>query len=124
MSDLPDHDLMDLLAGFTSWTGYAGHLVALAEIEERQAERYLQRVYDRYSIIHKKEKTVSATKAMVQQEQEYLDAEDALDVAYAKAKLTKSHYTHLESCGKTVSRELSRRLARNDTDRRNDRYNT
>lgn len=115
---------MTLLSQFTSWTGYAGYLVALAEIEERKAERILQRVFDRYSIVHKKEKTVAATKAMVQQEDDYLDAEDALDVAYAQAKLTRSHYTHLESCGKTVSRELSRRLARNDTDRRNDKYNS
>lgn len=123
MSDLPDDDLMQLLSEFTSWTGYAGYLVALAEIDERKAERTLQRVFDRYSIVHKSEKTVAATKAQVQQEPEYLDAEDALDIAYATAKLTRSQYTHLESCGKTVSRELSRRLARNDVERRNGKYN-
>ena len=114
---------MELLSEFTNWAGYAGYLVALAEIEERKAERKLQRVFDRYSIIHKKEKTVAATKAMVQQEPDYLDAEDELDVAYATAKLTKSQYTHLEACGKAVSRELSRRLARNSVDSRNDKYN-
>lgn len=113
---------MELLSEFTSWSGYAGYLVALAEIEERKAERYLQRVADKYSIVHKKEKTVAATKAMVQQEQDYIDAEDELDVAYALTKVTKSQYTHLEACAKTVSRELSRRLARNDVDNRNDRY--
>lgn len=115
---------MELYVSFTNWSGYAGYLVAMAEIAERKAERILQRVFDRYSIIHKKEKTVSATKAMVQQEQEYLDAEDSVDVAYATAKLTRSQYIHLESCGKTVSRELSRRLARNDSDRRSDKYNS
>lgn len=113
---------MELYVSFTNWTGYAGYMVAKAEIDERKAERFLQRVFDRYSIIHKKEKTVAATKAMVQQEPEYLDAEDAVDVAYAVAKLTKSQYTHLEACGKTVSRELSRRLARRDNETRGDAY--
>lgn len=113
---------MELYVSFTNWTGYAGYMVAKAEIDERKAERFLQRVFDRYSIIHKKEKTVAATKAMVQQEPEYLDAEDAVDVAYAVAKLTKSQYTHLEACGKTVSRELSRRLARRDNENRGDAY--
>jgi len=96
--------------------------VALAEIEERKSERILQRIFDKYSITHKKEKTVAATKAMVQQEPEYLDAEDHVDVAYATAKLTRSYYTHLESCGKTVSRELSRRLARRSNEDRSDKY--
>lgn len=114
---------MELYSEFVSWTGYAGYVVAQSEIDERKAERYLQRVADRYSIVHKKEKTVAATKALVQQEPEYLDAEDALDVAYATSKLTKSVYTHLEKCANTVSRELSRRIARNDLDRRNDKYN-
>jgi len=124
LSDLPDHDLMELYVSFTNWTGYAGYLVALAEIEERKADRILQRVFDKYSIQHKKEKTVAATKAMVQQEPDYLDAEDAVDVAYAVTKITRSQYTHLESCGKTVSRELSRRLARRGNEDRSDKYNS
>jgi hypothetical protein len=113
---------MDLLVDFTNWTGYAGYQVALNEIAERKAERYLQRVADRYSIIHKKEKTVAATKAMVQQEPEYLDAEEDVEIAYAVTKLAKSEYTHLESCAKVVSRELSRRISRRDLDNRADKY--
>lgn len=115
---------MELYVSFTNWAGYAGYQVALVEIEERKVDRVLQRVFDRYSIIYKKEKTVAATKAMVQQEPEYLDAEDAVDVAYATAKLTRSYYTHLESCGKTVSRELSRRLARRENENRSDKYSS
>lgn len=113
---------MTLLSEFTSWAGYAGYLVAEAEIEERKAERKLQRIYDRLSL-QLKEKTVAATKSAVQQQEEFIDAEDELDVAYAVTKLTKSHHTHLEACGKTVSRELSRRLARNTAETRNDKYN-
>lgn len=124
MSDLPDAVLMDLLVDFTNWTGYAGYQVALNEIAERRADRLLQRTFDRYSIMHKKEKTVAATKAMVQQEEEYLDAEDAVELAYAVTKLSKSEYTHLEAASKVVSRELSRRIARRDLDNRVDKYST
>lgn len=122
LSDVSDKELMTLLSEFTSWAGYAGYLVAEAEIEERKAERKLQRIYDRLSL-QLKEKTVAATKSAVQQQEEFIDAEDELDVAYAVTKLTKSHHTHLEACGKTVSRELSRRLARNTAETRNDKYN-
>jgi hypothetical protein len=115
---------MDLLVEFTNWTGYAGYQVALNEIAERKAERQLQRTFDRFSIIHKKEKTVSATKAMVQQEEEYLDAEDAVEYAYALTKLSKSEYNHLEAAGKVVSRELSRRISRREIDNRSDKYST
>ena len=124
LSDLPDDLLMDLLVDFTNWTGYAGYQVALNEIAERKAERNLQRVFDRYSIVHKKEKTVAATKAMVQQEEEYLDAEDAVELAYAITKLSKSEYTHLEAASKVVSRELSRRISRRDLENRADKYST
>jgi hypothetical protein len=122
LSDLPDEDLMQLFVDFTNWTGYAGYQVALNEIAERKAEKHLQRVSDRYSIIHKKEKTVAATKAMVQQEEEYIEAEDAVELAYAITKLSRSEYIHLESCGKVVSRELSRRISRRDMESRTDKY--
>ena len=124
LSDLPDDLLMDLLVDFTNWTGYAGYQVALNEIAERKAERNLQRIFDRYSIVHKKEKTVAATKSMVQQEPEYLDAEDAVELAYAVTKLSKSEYSHLEAASKVVSRELSRRISRRDLDNRTERFTT
>jgi hypothetical protein len=115
---------MELYTEFINWTGYAGYLAAEADIAERKAQRVLQRVSDRYTIQHKAQKTVAAIKALVQQEPEYQDAEDLVDEAYAYGKLVGSLYTHYEKCGNTVSRELSRRLSRNDSEKRNGKYST
>jgi hypothetical protein len=124
LSDLPDTDLMELYTEFINWTGYAGYLAAEADIAERKTQRVLQRVSDRYTIVHKSQKTVAAIKALVQQEEEYQEAEDLVDEAYAYGKLIGSLYIHYEKCGNTVSRELSRRLSRNDSERRNSKYTT
>lgn len=115
---------MELYTEFVNWTGYAGYTAAEAAITLRKAERALQRVSDRLTIKYKAEKTVAATKALVAQEDEYQEAEDAVDLAYAHHKLVESLYTHYEKCGNTVSRELSRRLSRNDSERRNGKYTT
>src|SRR5690349_8869599 len=79
LSDLPDTELMQLYTDFVNWTGYAGYIVAEAAIAERKAERALQRIADKYSIVYKTEKTVAATKARVAQEPEYQEAEDLVD---------------------------------------------
>lgn len=121
MSDLLDRELIQLLSEFTSWTGYAGYLVAESVVSERQANRQLQRIADRYTIL-RKAKTVAETKALVQQEPEYLEAEDKLSAIQDYSELIKSMYTHLESCGKTVSRELTRRTSRNNLEDRSDKY--
>lgn len=124
MSELDDSSLMTLLSSFTSWTGYAGHLVARAAISERLAEKQLKRVEDIYTIRYKSEKTVAATKAMVAQEEEYQEADAHVDTCYIKRKLLESTYTDLERKGQTVSRELSRRISRRAAENRNDKYNT
>jgi len=114
---------MSLYNQFVNWTGYAGYQVAEAEIEERQAERKLKRVEDTYTVQYKSEKTVAATKARVALEPEFQAAEDVVDVAFARKKLLGSLYTDLERKAQAVSRELTRRLARKDTEHRNEKYN-
>jgi hypothetical protein len=115
---------MTLLSSFTSWTGYAGHLVAKAAIAERMAEKQLKRVEDIYTIRYKSEKTVAATKAMVSQEEEYQEADAKVDRCYMDRKLLESTYSDLERKGNTVSRELSRRISRRSSENRSDKYNT
>lgn len=114
---------MTLLSEFTSWTGYAGFKVAEATIVVRKASKALQRTSDALTIQYKS-KTVAETKARVAQDEAYMDAEDELDTAENFEILVKSVYTHLESCSKAVSRELTRRTSRASVEARNDKYNT
>jgi hypothetical protein len=123
LSDLPDHSLMELLSEFTSWSGYAGYVVAEATVAVRRANRVLSRVADA-ATVRLKAKTVAETKALVAQTPEYIEAEDALDEAENYEILVKSYYTHLEACAKTVSRELTRRTSRTNIEERNGKYNT
>jgi len=122
LSDLPDKNLMELLSEFTSWTGYAGYQMAEASIEVRMANRQLQAVSDKYTVL-KKAKTVAETKALVALEPEVQDADYNVMVAEAFAERVKAIYTHLESCAKTVSRELTRRTSRATVEDRNNKYN-
>jgi hypothetical protein len=114
---------MELLSEFTSWTGYAGYEVAKATIAVRQATRVLQRVSDA-ATVRLKAKTVAETKALVAQTPEYIEAEDHLDTCENYEILVKSLYTHLEACGKAVSRELTRRTSRATVEQRDGKYNT
>lgn len=114
---------MELLSEFTSWTGYAGFKVAEAQIVVRKATKALQRIADSLTIQYKS-KTVAETKARVAQDQLYMEAEDELDSAENYEILVKSVYTHLEGCGKAVSRELTRRTSRANVEQRDGKYNT
>src|SRR6266446_9930990 len=78
LSDLPDDTLMELYRDLVVWTGYAGWLVAEAEIDNRQAERKLKRCEDKYTVQFKTEKTVSAIKARVASEPEFQELEDVV----------------------------------------------
>jgi hypothetical protein len=123
LAEVSDTVLMRLYNQFTSWTGYSGGELARAVVAEKQAERKLKRVEDLYTIKYKSEKTVAATKAMVAAEDEYQEAEDAVDACFAYRKLVESIYTDCERKAAAASRELSRRISRGDTETRNGKMN-
>lgn len=123
LSDFPDRELMDLFRDLVVWSGYAGYTVAEYEIQIRKASRDLRRISDGLTL-RLKVKTVSETKALVQQDPSYQEAEDFLENLEDVKLLATSIYTHLEKSAQTVSRELTRRASRGNLDSRNDRYNT
>lgn len=114
---------MRLYNEFTSWTGYSGGELARAVVEEKDAERKLKRVEDLYTIKHKTEKTVAATKAMVASEPEYQEAEDVVAACFAYRRLVESVYADCERKAAAASRELSRRISRGDSETRNGKMN-
>lgn len=114
---------MELLSEFTSWSGFASYVVAEYEVQLRKANKVLRRVSDA-ATVRLKAKTVSETKALVALEPAYQEAEDAVDAVEDLRLFAVSIHTHLEACGKAVSRELTRRTSRSSLEGRNDKYNT
>lgn len=115
---------MNLYNRLVNWAGYAGGEVARAAVDEKRAERALSRVETVYTVQYKSEKTVAATKARVGLEPEYQEAEDKLDSCFAYRKMVEFVYSDCERKVSAASRELSRRLARRDTEGRNGKMNT
>lgn len=113
---------MRLYRDLVVWCGYAGYIVAEYEVQTRSATRDLRRISDGLTL-RLKAKTVAETKAMVQQQPEYLEAEEALEAIEDVKLLANSIYTDLEKSAATVSRELTRRTSRGSLDSRNDRLN-
>lgn len=114
---------MSLYNRLVNWAGYAGGEVARATVEEKKAERALSRVETHYTVEYKSEKTVAATKARVALEPEYQEAEDQVYTCFACRKVVESIYADCERKASAASRELSRRLARRDTENRNNKMN-
>lgn len=112
------------MAQFNNWASYAGDLVAESTITRRKAERNRQRVHDSFMILHKSEKTVAAAKARVQQESDYIDAEDAVSNLDDLLSLLSSQHSHFVDSGKVLSRELTRRLDRAKLETRYEKYST
>lgn len=116
-------EIMRLYNQLTSWTGYAGGVLAQAVVDEKKAERALKRQEDLYTIKHKAEKTVAAVKACVAMEPDVQEAEDAVDSCFAYRRLVESIYADCERKAAAVSRELSRRISRGDIENRNGKMN-
>ena len=114
---------MKLYTELVAWSGYAGYVVAEYTVELRRASKTLRRIADEFTIL-RKAKTVSETKALVQQEPEYQRAEDKVEAVEDKKLLAESIYTDLDKSASTVSRELTRRTSRGSLEGRNDKYTT
>ena len=123
LSEVSDTVLMNLYNRLVNWAGYAGGELARATVDEKRAERSLSRVETYYTVQYKSEKTVAAIKARVALEVEYQDAEDKVDACFAYRKMVEFVYSDCERKVSAASRELSRRLARRDTENRNGKMN-
>jgi hypothetical protein len=123
ITSLDDADLMSLFQKSTAWLEWIGAQLAVAEVDEKYAESTLDQAKAYNAIANKSEKTVTAAKAKLYENQDFLDAQDAYQASYAFRKLNATMYAAEERNNSYYSRELTRRVGRNDKDNRMAKWN-
>lgn len=98
--------------------------MSLAQVDEKYAEERLKKIEAFAQIANKAEKNVTAAKAMAYEDEAYVEAKDGVQQAYAYRKLVESLYNSVDRNSALVSRELTRRVGRNDRDSRASRWTT
>jgi len=125
LTSLPDNDLMELFTQFIAWSGFASAQLALAEVDERDAEKRLKRAEQAaISSTWSKDSRVAVAKAEASLDPEVQKISDQLDVVHNYRKLVEVMSTNLEREASLVSRELTRRTSTFDGGRRRERFNT
>lgn len=97
-----------------AWADYSSARLALAEIDEHYAEQKLNYLKALNVIENKDEKTMTLAKARLYENQEYITLLSDFDLAYSEKKLIQSIFNTAERRANSCSRELSRRIGRND----------
>jgi hypothetical protein len=101
---------------------YLSTQLAAAEVDEKYAEGSLENVRAMNQIMNRGEKSVTALKAMTYEDPDYKEAVENLHAAYAFRKLNAALYANEDRHNFLYSRELTRRVGRNDRDNRTGRY--
>lgn len=92
--------------------------MAAAQVDEKYADASLDKIKALSAVANMAEKTVTAAKARAYEDQAFIEAQEAVHAAYAFRKLTESIYTATDNKAALLSRELTRRVNRNDRDSR------
>lgn len=92
--------------------------MAAAQVDEKFADATLERIKALSAVANKTEKTVTAAKARVYEDEEFVEAQEAYHTAYAFRKLVEAMYNNTDRKAALVSRELTRRVGRSDRDNR------
>jgi hypothetical protein len=127
LTELTDESLMSLFAEFTEWTNYASARLSATEIDEAEAQASLdvaiaQATVSAHEADASAKKTVTIAKARRTADTEVQAASAAYRKVHARRKMVSAMYTIMERNASLVSRELSRRIGRADTDRRSARW--
>lgn len=114
ITEVSNENLMVLFGELTAWSDYACSQLALAQIDEKEAQKRLTRAEGQSLIKHYGGKTadrVAVAKANASQEPAVIKLSDDLDVAYQYRKLVEVVATTFERDAALVSRELTRRTS-------------
>jgi hypothetical protein len=113
---------MTLFNHSTKWCEWIGTQLAAAEVDEKYDEYVLDKFRALNAIANKTEKTVTAAKARQYEDPDFLAAQEKYHTSYAFRKLNQALYANEERKSALISRELTRRVGRNDRDGRANRW--
>lgn len=125
ITELQDEDLMELFVFLTSWTDYLAPQVAVANIDEREAEREVSIIEANAMVSNWKGGSgdrVAIAKANILLDNNVVKAKQELDEKHAYRKLIETLLQNLERDAALVSRELTRRTSDNGVKQRARRY--
>lgn len=118
ITDLGDDALMELFVVLTSWTDHISSQLAIANIDEREAERSVSAAEAQAMLNNWKGGSgdrVAIAKAQIAIDPEVQDLVRNLDKKYAYRKLVETLYQSVERDAALVSRELTRRTSDNSS---------
>lgn len=126
LAELDDDALMELFVKLTRWTDYLSGQVALAEIEERSTESVVTTAEATVMLrdwTGDKEDRVTIARAQRDMDPEVIEWRQKYAEAHAYKKLLLVRYQSAERDAAVVSRELTRRVGRRESnERRADRW--
>lgn len=116
---------MQVFTEFVEWQNYASELLVQCEVTEREVEAKAKFIETQKMLKNWGSKdTVTKVKGEVSQDPEVERAQNEVLKAYAERKYTKMIYENCERSAQLLSRELSRRIGRDGTERRQQRWTT
>lgn len=121
ITSVDDKELMALFGEMLGWTNYHSSRLARAQVEEKYAESVLE-VRRASAVLSKKSRSVTESKAIAEADAEVQDAQQAYLAAYEKRKIEEAAYNNAERLAQLLSRELTRRVGRNDRENRGNRW--
>lgn len=96
--------------------------LAAATVSEKSAEEALAKYRALSAVANKSEKTVTAAKARAYEDPEFEAALAEEIRAYSYRKIIEAIYNNTERKAAVLSREITRRVGRNDREKRGNRW--
>jgi hypothetical protein len=125
LTDISDEKLMGYMVKFTRFQDYVQGQLALAEIKESDTKSALELKQAQFlaaTWVGPSESRVAIQKAEAASDPEVQKLDNAYELARARRKLRAVLFESLGRDAAVVSRELTRRIGREDTSRRTDRF--
>lgn len=118
---------MELFVRLNHWANHLAGQLASTEVDERAAEHALEFAEASALVLtwgnrQHKDDTITLAKAQRDSDPAVIEARDALQVIYARRKMLTVMFNSADKDGSVVSRELTRRVGRNDRESRESRW--